>query len=228
MKVLIIEDEQRIARYIKKGLQTKAYVVDMAFDGIQGFDLASTENYDVIILDRMLPGMDGLELCRKLRKEGNNTPILILTAKTQVDEKVEGLEAGADDYLAKPFAFVELLARIKALARRPKSKIDNILKVGSLTLNTNTYEVKRNGKNINLSRKEFALLEFFLRHPNQTFNAEQLTQQVWDYDSDVLPNTAQVYVGYLRKKIDLTFPDQPKLLQNTRGFGYKLCLPKQG
>lgn len=222
MKVLIIEDEHKIANSIKKGLGQEGYAVDTAYDGTEGYDLASTEIYDVIVLDLMLPGMDGITINKKLREENIHTPILILTAKGQVDEKVDGLNAGADDYLVKPFAFAELLARIKALARRPKKSLSLVLKVEDLTLNTLSYEVKRTDKKINLSKKEYSLLEFLMRHPNRILSKDQITNSVWSYDADILPNTVEVYIGYLRNKVDKPFPKSPPLIQTVRGFGYKI------
>jgi DNA-binding response OmpR family regulator len=222
MKILIIEDEQRIARYIKKGLELKHHVVDTAFDGETGYDLASTEGYDVIILDRMLPGIDGIEICKKLRAEEKPVKILMLTAKTEIEDRVEGLDVGADDYLTKPFAFAELLARIQALARRPSATVPSVLKVHDLTLNPHTYEVWRDKKRIHLTHKEFALLEFLMRNKGNVYTKEQLAEQVWSFDADVLPNTAQVYLGYLRKKIDKPFPDKPDLIHTVNGFGYRL------
>ncbi len=221
MKILLVEDEHRIAHYIKKGLETQNHIVDLAADGEYGFDLATTEQYNLIILDRMLPKLDGVSFCKNLRQKKNNTPLLMLTAKTQVQERVEGLNAGADDYLSKPFAFDELLARINALSRRPTQLSENILKEDTLELNTLTIEVTRNSHNIKLSKKEFALLEFLLRHKHQVLSKEQITQQVWSFESEVLPNTAQVYIGYLRKKIDKAFPQEKKLIHTVRGFGYK-------
>ena len=220
MKLLVVEDEHRIATYIKKGLEIKSHVVDLAYDGEAGYDLATSEKYDVIILDRMLPKMDGVEIVRKLREENNHVPILLLTAKTQVEDRVDGLEAGADDYLGKPFAFAELLARVGALGRRPKARESSILKVADLTIDTSNFQVSRSNQPINLSKKEFALLEFFARHKGQVLTIDQITQQVWEYDSDVLPNTAQVYIGYLRKKIDQPFKSTP-LIMTLRGFGYQ-------
>lgn len=222
MKILVIEDEQRIAHYVKKGLELKSHIVDLAYDGQTGFDLASDEAYDLIILDRMLPQMDGLKVCQLLRQSKIYTPILMLTAKNQLDDRVDGLNAGADDYLGKPFAFVELLARVNALGRRPKQAVNPILEVGDLSLNLINFQVIRSGHKINLSKKEFSLLEFLLRHPGQVFSPEQLTEQVWNYDSEVLPNTAQVYMGYLRQKIDRNFKQLPPLITTVRGFGYKL------
>src|SRR3989344_7031127 len=159
MRLLVVEDEQRIANAIKKGLVQEAFAVDVAYDGEEGYDLASSESYDAIILDRLLPGMDGVTVCQKLREHNNHTPILILTAKGQLNDRVEGLNAGADDYLVKPFAFEELLARVRALTRRPKKSLDVILKAGDLSLDSLRFEVKRGQKDIKLSAKEFALLE---------------------------------------------------------------------
>ncbi|KKR03695.1 MAG: Two component transcriptional regulator, winged helix family [Parcubacteria group bacterium GW2011_GWC2_39_14] len=219
---MVIEDEHKIANSIKKGLEMENYAVDVSFMGKDGYDMASSEEYDFIILDRMLPGMDGLEICRKLRKDKVHTPILLLTAKGQVGDKVEGLNAGADDYLVKPFAFEELLARVKAITRRPKDIISNVLTLEDLSLNTITYEVKRGDRLISLSHKEFALLEYLLRHPKQTLTKDQIISHVWDYDSDILPNTVEVYIKYLRNKIDLPFKNKPQLIQTIRGFGYKI------
>jgi len=224
MKVLVVEDEHRIAQNIKKGLELKSFVVDLAFDGDTGFDLASSEKYDVIILDRMLPNKTGLEICRQLRSQKNHTPILILTAKNEIGDRVDGLDCGADDYLGKPFAFVELLARLNALSRRPHQSQSTRLKIADLTLDTLSFQVSRAGQPLNLSKKEFALLGFFLRHPNQIFSKDQLVEQVWDYDSEVLSNTAQVYIGYLRQKVDKAFPKSPPLVHTVRGFGYRFGL----
>lgn len=220
MKILVVEDEQRIAMALKRGLELKSHTVDVALDGEEGYGLASTEPYDVIILDQMLPKRNGLEICKQLRVDSVHTPILMLTAKTEINDRVAGLDAGADDYLAKPFAFEELHARIRALVRRPQQSVMNVIQVGSLILNLQNYTVSRSGVPIDLSKKEFALLEFFMRHPNQVFSKEQLTEQVWSFDSDVLPNTAQVYIGYLRAKIDGPFDNEPPLFRTVRGFGY--------
>jgi DNA-binding response OmpR family regulator len=222
MKILIIEDEHLIATSLKKGLEQEHYTVDLAFDGIEGFDLAASGDYDLILLDLMLPGLDGLSLCQKLRSENNHTPILMLTAKSQLADKIKGLNSGADDYLTKPFAFEELLARIRALNRRPQKTNGKTLAIGNLSLNTSTFEVKRSGKNIQLSNKEYSLLECFLRHPNQILNKDQLIQYVWSYESDILPNTVEVYIRNLRQKIDLPFKKEPSLIKTIRGFGYKI------
>jgi len=220
MKVLIVEDEHKIANSIKQGLAQENFTVDVAYDGIAGYDLAVSEEYDVIILDRLLPGMEGVELCKKLREKNNHTPVLILTAKGQISDRVEGLESGADDYLVKPFAFEELLARIKALGRRPRKTLETILKLSDLSLNTKTYEVKRGSTLIRLSSKEFAFLEYLLRHPGEILTKDQIINHVWDYDSNILPNTIEVYIGYLRNKIDKGYKN--KLIQTIRGFGYKI------
>ena len=223
MRILVVEDEHKIANSIKKGLEQETYAVDVAYGGEEGFDLASSEEYDVIILDLMLHGLDGLTICKKLRREENiHTPILILTAKGEVEDKVKGLNSGADDYLPKPFAFSELLARIRALARRPKQVLESSLTVEDLTLNTLTYQVNRSGKNIELSKKEYALLEYLMRHNGKVLSKDQIINNVWDYDSDVLPNTVEVYIGYLRSKIDKPFKNNKSLIHTVRGFGYRL------
>lgn len=221
MRILVVEDEHKIAGAIKRGLELETYAVDVAYDGDEGLRTALAENYDLIILDRMLPGsMDGLEICKQLRKEGSHTPILLLTAKDQIRDRVAGLNAGADDYLVKPFAFEELLARIRALLRRPQDTTGTSLKVGDLTLNTVTYEVKRGATPIALSRREFALLEYLMRNAGRIIPKETIISHVWNFDADILPNTVEVYMGYLRNKIDKPF--KTPLLQTARGFGYKL------
>lgn len=217
MRILIVEDEHKIANSIKKGLTQESYAVDVTYTGTDGYDLASTEDYDLIALDLLLPGMDGITICKKLRSKNIHTPILMLTAKGQTNDKVEGLDAGADDYLTKPFAFEELLARIRALVRRPRNAVGTTLKIEDVTLDTLSYDVKRAGKLIQLSSREFALLEYFMRHPNTTLTKDQIIGHVWNYDADVLPNTVEVYVGYLRNKLG-----KPEILYTIRGFGYKL------
>jgi DNA-binding response OmpR family regulator len=222
MRILLVEDEHRIANSIKKGLEQETYAVDVAYDGEEGYDLAVSEDYDVIVLDWLLPKMEGVEICSRLRKENIHTPILILTAKGQLEDKLKGLDNGADDYLIKPFAFEELVARIRALSRRPKDVLGNILTVADLTLNTQTFEVIRNSKLIKLSQKEFALLEYLMRHKNRIVTKDQIIQHVWNYDSDILPNTVEAFIGYLRKKIDKPYPKSSSLIQTERGFGYKI------
>lgn len=222
MRVLIIEDEHKIANSIKKGLEQESFAVDLAFDGEEGYDLASSEDYDVIILDLMLPKLSGEDICRNLRKENIHTPILMLTAKGELSNRVSGLNSGADDYLVKPFAFEELLARTRALIRRPKSSLGQELKTEDLILNPQTFEVKRGEKEIVLSKKEFALLEYLLRNADKVLTKDQIINHVWDYDADVLPNTVEVYIGYLRNKIDLPFKEKKPLINTVRGFGYRL------
>ena len=217
MRILVVEDEHRIANAIKKGLEQEKYAVDVAYTGETGWDLASSEEYDAIILDLMLPGIDGLTICRNLRQAGKQIPILILTAKDQTGDKVEGLNSGADDYLVKPFAFEELLARIRALVRRPKNTLNPVLKVAELELNTSTYEVKMGEKQISLSNKEFSLTEYLMRNAGKVLTKDQIISHVWNYDADVLPNTVEVYVKALRRKIG------QNLIKTVRGFGYKIA-----
>jgi len=195
-------------------------VVDLAFDGVGGYDLAVDNSYDLIVLDLMLPGLNGLDLCSRLRQNKNHTPILILTARDRLDNKVEGLNCGADDYLTKPFAFEELLARIRALTRRPHTISETIISLEDLSLNLQTFAVKRAGREIKLTSKEFSLLEMLLRHPNQILTKDQITNHVWDYEADVLPNTVEVYIKNLRRKIDAPF--KFPLIHTVRGFGYKI------
>lgn len=224
MRILVIEDEHKIANSIKRGLEQERYAVDVAYTGPDGLDLAATGDYDVIVLDLMLPQISGLEVCRKLRTEEHiHTPILILTAKGQLDDKVTGLNAGADDYLVKPFAFAELLARIRALTRRPKNNLPDVLSVADLTLNSQTFGVIRSGRQISLSKTEFSLLEYLMRNLGKVLAKDQIISHVWNYDADILPNTVEVYIGYLRKKIDKQFSKQPPLIHTVRGFGYKIC-----
>jgi DNA-binding response OmpR family regulator len=222
MRILVVEDEHRIAHSLQKGLEQERFAVDIAYTGIDGYDLASSENYDLIILDIMVPGMDGITICKELRKAKIHTPILLLTAKGQIQDKVMGLNSGADDYLTKPFSFEELLARIRALLRRKGTTVETVLTVDDLTMDTSHFEVKRSGQVINLTSKEFALLEFLLTKKNQIVTKEQLIQHVWNFDSDVLPNTVEVYIKKIRDKIDVLFPEKKQLIRTVRGFGYKL------
>jgi len=222
MKLLIIEDEHKIANSLKKGFDQEGFTVKVAYDGLDGLDMAIEDSYDVLILDRMLPGMDGMEICSKLREKGNHIPILMLTAKGQLYEKVEGLNSGADDYLTKPFAFEELLARVRALSRRPRKALASVLSFDDLTLDTVTYTVQRLGQEIKLTSKEFSLLEYLLRHQGQTVSKDQIISHVWDYDSDILPNTVEAFIKSLRSKIDKPFPNSSPLIHTIRGFGYRL------
>ncbi len=222
MKVLLVEDEHKIANAIRQGLRQEHYMTEICYDGDSGLAAALGDEYDLIILDRMLPGVDGLTICQKIRENRIQTPILILTAKGQVRDKVDGLDAGADDYLVKPFSFEELLARIRALLRRPQETIDNTLKVGDLTLDTVTFNVMRGETKINLTSTEFALLEYLMRNTGRVLSKTNIISHVWDFDADVLPNTVEAYIGYLRTKIDKPFPKSPALIQTVRGFGYKI------
>ncbi|MFA6004941.1 MAG: response regulator transcription factor [Patescibacteria group bacterium] len=222
MRILVVEDEHRIANSIKTGLQQEKYAVDICYSGDEGFDLASTEEYDAIILDLMLPGMDGLAICRNLRKSRIHTPILMLTAKGQIQDKVTGLDAGADDYLTKPFSFEELLARLRALVRRPRVALETVLSVGTLKLDPKAYTVTRSGNALSLSSKEFSLLEYLVRNQGKILTKDQIISHVWDYDADVLPNTVEVYIRNLRIKIDEPFKKEKPLIRTVRGFGYQI------
>jgi len=222
MRILIVEDERKIANAVKKGLEQESYAVDVCYDGDEGLRYALDEPYDAIILDRMLPGRDGLATCKELRQAKVQTPILILTAKDKIRDRVEGLNAGADDYLVKPFAFEELLARVRSLLRRPAQVLNPELACADLSLNTQTFEVRRAEKPVTLTSKEFALLEYMLRQQSKIVTKDAIISHVWDYDADILPNTVEVYVGYLRAKIDRAFPKKQPLIHTVRGFGYKL------
>lgn len=222
MRILVVEDEHRIANSIKKGLEQERYAVDVAYTGNDGYDLASTEDYDLILLDIMLPEMNGIEICKNLRKNKIHTPILLLTAKGQTEDKVSGLDAGADDYMTKPFSFDELLARIRALTRRKGTIVNTILSVEDLSLDKKQYLVKRGNQEIRLSSKEFSLLEYLITNKNTIVTKDQIIAHVWDYDADILPNTIEVYIKNLRNKIDKPFINKKALIQTVRGFGYKI------
>ncbi len=223
MRILIVEDEQKIARALKRGLEHESFAVDLEFDGDSGLAAARYEPYDLIILDRMLPGgYDGLQIAAELRKDKKKVPILMLTAKDAVNSRVEGLNAGADDYLVKPFAFEELLARIRALLRRPHDHQNNVLTYSDLQIDTLSRRVTRGGKPINLTLKEYSLLEYMARNAEVVLSKQQIIEHVWNFDADVLPNTVEVYMGYLRAKIERPFKGEPALLQTKRGFGYTL------
>lgn len=224
MKVLLVEDESKISQAVKKGLELKGFAVDVVEDADTGLSYALDKSYDIIILDRMLPGsIDGLEIARKAREGGQNSPIIILTARGSIDDRVSGLNAGADDYLIKPFSFSELLARIQALLRRPKQTEVSVLSYHDLSLDPINFIVKRGVTEIGLSTKEFSLLEFLIRNPEQILSKENIINHVWNEDKLVMPNTVEVYIGYLRNKIDKPFKDQKGLIKTVRGFGYKLA-----
>lgn len=221
MRVLIIEDEHKIAQALKKALQQENYAVDISYDGDDGYAMATTEPYDLNIIDWMIPGKyDGLEIVKAMRKAKIHTPVLLLTAKGTITDRTTGLDSGADDYLVKPFALEELLSRVRALLRRPVEVQQTILTCGDLSLNTVTFEVSRGGTKINLTGKEFALLEYLLRNQGRPSNKDTIIAHVWDYNADVLPNTVEVYMKYLRQKIDDPF--KTHLLCTIRGFGYKI------
>jgi len=222
MRILVVEDDRKIANALEKGLEQESYAVDVAYDGSEGLGFALTIKYDLIILDRMLPGVsDGLLICQKMRESKIHTPVLILTAKDKINDKVDGLNVGADDYLVKPFAFEELLARVRALLRRPKEMLDSNLEVGALILNTEKSEVYRNNKKIDLTKREFALLEYLMRNTGKVITKDSIINHVWDFDADILPNTVEVYIGYLRKKVEKPFSG-PSIIKTIHGFGYRL------
>ncbi len=218
MRILVIEDEKKVASFIKKGLEEEHYAVDTAHDGETGLYLSENNEYDLIVLDLMIPKIDGLEVLRRTRTNKNNVPILVLTAKDSVEDIVRGLDSGCDDYLTKPFEFVEFLARIRALLRRERTEKEPVLKIRDLTLSLVTHKVTRQGKEIELTSKEYALLEYFMRNPNKILTRTMISEHVWDYHFDSLTNVVDVYVNYLRKKIDKGF--EHKLIHTIRGVGY--------
>ncbi|MBB1556090.1 response regulator transcription factor [Candidatus Saccharibacteria bacterium] len=220
MRILLVEDDVAIARSLKEGLEDEAYAVDVVHDGDEGYRTATADDYDVIILDVMLPEMNGYEVCRVLRKDGNQTPILMLTARDAERDIVEGLDVGADDYLAKPFSFEVLLARLRALLRRPNEKLEEVLRVGDLTLDPSLKKVTRANQEISLTAKEYAVLEYLMRNAGKVLSKEQIISHVWDFDADVLPNNVELFIMFLRRKIDKPFGS--KLIHTVPGFGYKL------
>jgi len=223
MRILVVEDEHRLAALLKQGLLEQGYAVDVAHDGEVGLGLAELEPYDLLVLDVMLPGLDGLALCRRLRAKGRHMPVLLLTARDAVDDRVTGLDSGADDYLTKPFAFRELLARVRALLRREGRSRDPLLRAGDLTLDPATREVRRGGRAIELTSKEYAVLEYLLHHPNRVLTRTQIAEHVWDYDFVAMSNVIDVYIRSLRRKLDDN--DESRLLHTVRGAGYQLRPP---
>ena len=220
MRILLVEDDVAIAQSLKEGLEDEAYAVDVVHDGDEGYRTAMADDYDVIILDVMLPEMNGYEVCRALRKDGNQTPILMLTARDAERDIVEGLDVGADDYLAKPFSFEVLLARLRALLCRPNEKLEEVLRVGDLTLDPSLKKVTRAAQEISLTAKEYAVLEYLMRNAGKVLSKEQIISHVWDFDADVLPNNVELFIMFLRRKIDKPFDS--KLIHTVPGFGYKL------
>lgn len=223
MRVLVIEDEQKMADLIKRGLEEEGMQVETAFDGETGAQTALSGNHDLIILDLGLPGRDGLQVARDLREGGLKTPILILTAQDSTEMKVTGLDTGADDYLTKPFAFAELLARIRALLRRTHTEDTTKIQVGDLILNLINRRASRAGKEVQLTNKEFSLLEYFMRHPDEILSRETLSEKVWEETFDTLTNVIDVYINYLRNKVDRNY--EPKLIHTVRGIGYMFKSP---
>lgn len=221
MRVLLVEDERALAALIADVLRDERFDVDVAHDGAEGLDLALTGNYDVIVLDRLLPEMDGLEVCRSLRDAEVTTPVLILSALGDMPQRVEGLNVGADDYLGKPFAFEELLARVRALARRAaQPALPNILEVGPIRLDQHTRMVSVAGRLVDLSQREFALLEFLMRNAGQVLTRDQILERVWGYDAEPSGNAVDLYVHYLRRKLGR--PNAPAPIETVRGAGYRL------
>jgi heavy metal response regulator len=220
MRILLVEDEQNVSAFVEQGLSEEGYIVDVASDGEMALAYAQTYEYDLIVLDVLLPKMDGRQVARTLRQRGSRVPILMLTALDAVNDRVRGLDSGADDYLVKPFAFRELLARLRALRRRNSGQRTTRLQVGDLTLDLVTHQASRNGQVIDLTAKEFALLELLMRHPNQVLNRTVIAEHVWDYDFYSQSNIVDVYIRYLRKKLDDPF--DVKLIQTVRGAGYRL------
>jgi heavy metal response regulator len=220
MRILVIEDEKKVAGFLKNGLKEEGYAVDDAFDGQTGFDMAIENDYDMIILDLMLPGLDGITLCKKLREQGNNTPILMLTAREAVKDRVIGLDAGGDDYMTKPFAFEELLARVRVILRKRPVTQELKLEIGDLVLDLITHKVKRSGDEIELTTKEYALLEFLMRNAGNIVTRTMIAEHVWDINFETFTNVIDVYINYLRNKIDRDHDE--KLIHTVRGRGYVL------
>ncbi len=218
MRILIVEDEKKVAAFIKKGLEEETYAVDVAYDGEDGLYLGVENQYDLIILDLMLPIIGGLSVLSRLREKKVETPILLLTAKDSVEDKVTGLNTGADDYLTKPFAFSELLARIRVLLRRGKAETKTVLQIDGLSLDLVSHKVKRDDEEIELTGKEYSLLEYFMRNQGKVLTRTMIAEHVWDYNFDTFTNVIDVYVNPLRKKIDKGYPE--KLLHTLRGLGY--------
>jgi DNA-binding response OmpR family regulator len=223
MRILVVEDEHKLAAVVRRGLEEHGYAVDVAYDGDDALAMTLAEPYDLLVLDIMLPGIDGITVCQRLRAARKNMPVLMLTARDTVDDRVAGLDAGADDYLVKPFAFRELLARVRALLRRDGLSRDPVLRVGDLEVDTVSRQVRRAGRPIELTSKEYAMLEYFMRNPNRVLTRTQIAEHVWDYDFMSMSNVIDVYVRYLRRK--LGDDQEPRLFRTVRGTGYQLRAP---
>ena len=224
MRILIVEDEHKLAGVLKRGLEEHGYAVDVAYDGEDGLAMALAAPYDAIVLDVMLPMRDGLSVCTQLRAQNRHMPVLMLTARDAVDDRVAGLDSGADDYLTKPFAFREFLARVRALLRRDtRNARDPILRVADLQVDAVSHEVRRAGRLVELTSKEYAILEYLARNPNRVLTRTQIAEHVWDFDFVSMSNVIDVYIGYLRRK--LGDDSEPRLLRTVRGTGYQLRVP---
>jgi two-component system copper resistance phosphate regulon response regulator CusR len=224
MRLLLIEDERKVADVVARGLRAERFAVDVAYDGTTGWEMASGVDYDLIVLDLMLPGLNGTELLRRLRRKGGKAAVLVLTARDATGDKVENFEAGADDYLTKPFAFAELLVRVKALLRRPPASRDHVLRVADLEVDRLTQQVRRAGKRVELTAKEYSLLEYLASHAGRVLSRTMIIEHVWDESFEGLTNIVDVYVRHLREKVDV--PHERKLIHTVRGVGY--CLSDEG
>ncbi|HXU78501.1 MAG TPA: response regulator transcription factor [Methylomirabilota bacterium] len=220
MRLLLVEDEKKVADFIARGLRAERYAVDVAYDGLSGWELAASVDYDLVILDLMLPGLNGTELLRRLRRKGKEAAVLVLTARDATQDKVENFEAGADDYLTKPFAFVELKVRVKALLRRQPAARMHVLRVGDLEVDRLTQQVRRGGRKIELTSKEYSLLEYLASHAGRVLSRTMIIEHVWDESFEGLTNIVDVYVRHLRAKVDDPYP--AKLIRTVRGAGYSL------
>lgn len=220
MRVLVVEDQERIASFVEKGLKEQGFVVDLVLDGDEGYALAKTEPYDAIVLDIMLPGRDGLSILKNLRKQGSTVPVLLLTARGELDERLEGLNLGADDYMTKPFYIEELIARLHTIVRRAAGETTHLLKVGDLTMDLVSRVVMRDGEEVNLTMREFSLLEFLMRSPGRVVSRMQICEHVWNYSFDPDTNLVDVYIQRLRKKADHGYSE--KLIETVRGVGYRI------
>lgn len=225
MRILVVEDNKHLSDSLRMTLEDDGYAVDTAYDGLDGEEMALMETYDIILLDIMLPHKDGITVCKELRNKRVNTPVLMLTARDALDDRVSGLDSGADDYLVKPFEVDELRARIRALLRRESSSKSPLLRVGDLTVDPATHAVERAGKSVELTAKEFSLLEYFMRHPNHLISREMAESHLWSYEHLVSSNVVDVYIRRLRRKID--DPYEEKLFETVRGAGYRLRVPEE-